>query len=174
MRFVELSSIKVAESAGDVKIPSPLACRSLNWQEPEFQCPHWAEKRKENFGLHEACLPAFRRDLASGSLWRRHGQHATPIFAAKPTVLALTMTANAAAKPRQGSWSAARYLYRYLPTKSLAVWTRTSRLTSEMALVSGMLLGQTSTQFCAKPHSWMPPSPARARKRSAASTFPVG
>ena len=36
------------------------------------------------------------------------------------------------------------------------------------------LLGQASTQFCAKPHSWMPPSPARARRRSSLKTLPVG
>jgi len=39
------------------------------------------------------------------------------------------------------------------PSKSLAFCKRTSRLTPEMALVSGIRLGQTSTQFCAKPHS---------------------
>src|SRR5262249_19233212 len=32
----------------------------------------------------------------------------------------------------------------------------TSRLTSEIELVSGISLGQTSTQFWAYPHSWMP------------------
>jgi len=31
----------------------------------------------------------------------------------------------------------------------LGFWMRTSRLMSEMALVRGMPLGQTSTQFCA-------------------------
>src|SRR5579864_4952025 len=46
--------------------------------------------------------------------------------------------------------------------------------TSEMDLVNGMSLGHTSTQFCAYPHSWMPPSPIRAAKRSRWSALPVG
>src|ERR1700733_1179483 len=50
----------------------------------------------------------------------------------------------------------------------------TSRLTSEMASVSGSCLGQACTQFCAKPHSCTPPSPASARSRSSFSTLPVG
>ena len=35
-------------------------------------------------------------------------------------------------------------------------------------------MGQAWTQFCAKPHSWMPPSPAKARRRSSLRTEPEG
>ena len=62
----------------------------------------------------------------------------------------------------------------YPRRKSFAFCSSTSRPTSEIASVSGMPFGQTSTQFCAYPHSWMPPSPASARSRSSANTFPVG
>src|SRR6266571_7172952 len=50
----------------------------------------------------------------------------------------------------------------------------TSRPTSAMARVRGMSLGQTSTQFCAYPHSWMPPSPMSAMRRSCFKALPVG
>jgi hypothetical protein len=62
----------------------------------------------------------------------------------------------------------------YPRKKSLSACLITSRPVSEMALVRGMSLGQTSTQFCAKPHSWMPPSPISACSRSCFKALPVG
>jgi hypothetical protein len=50
-------------------------------------------------------------------------------------------------------WQAWAWLEDQLRKKSLAFWISTSRLTSEIALVSGIPFGQTSTQFCANPHS---------------------
>src|SRR5437763_16094999 len=58
--------------------------------------------------------------------------------------------------------------------KSLTACFITSRSTSEMERVSGMSLGQISTQFCAYPHSWIPPSPIRACRRSCFIILPVG
>ena len=40
--------------------------------------------------------------------------------------------------------------------------------------VSGMLFGQTATQFWALPQTWMPPWPVSASSRSPAIIFPVG
>src|SRR6266404_3102622 len=62
----------------------------------------------------------------------------------------------------------------YLLKKSVTACFITSRSTSEIDRVSGMSLGHISTQFCEYPHSWMPPSPISACKRSCLIIFPVG
>ena len=43
-----------------------------------------------------------------------------------------------------------------------------------MAVVSGRPLGQTFTQFCALPQTWMPPSAVKASSRSPAFIAPMG
>ncbi len=43
-----------------------------------------------------------------------------------------------------------------------------------MAVVKGRLLGQTFTQFCALPQTWMPPSAVKASSRSPAFIAPMG
>ena len=43
-----------------------------------------------------------------------------------------------------------------------------------MACVNGMFFGHAFTQFWTKPHSWMPPGPVSAVRRSCAFIFPVG
>ena len=43
-----------------------------------------------------------------------------------------------------------------------------------MLVVSGIFFGQTETQFCALPQTWMPPSSMRASSRSPALFLPVG
>src|SRR5271157_1491951 len=99
------------------------------------------------------------------------GTHFIPSEKCKPRGLEHLLTPDsygaAEAAPLQGA-------YLYPRRKSLAFWMITSRLTSEMASVNGICFGQVSTQFWAKPHSWMPPSPARARRRSSLKTLPVG
>src|SRR5438270_11216336 len=65
-------------------------------------------------------------------------------------------------------------VHSYWRKKSVSACFITARPTSAIAVVSGMSFGQISTQFCAKPHSWMPPSPISACSRSAFCICPVG
>src|SRR5882672_804439 len=73
-----------------------------------------------------------------------------------------------------GQWDRHTQVLPYFRNRSLIACFITCPLTSEIDFVSGMSLGHISTQFWAKPHSWIPPSPINADSRSRASALPVG
>src|SRR6266498_188271 len=70
--------------------------------------------------------------------------------------------------------SAVNRLSSYRLNKSPTACFITAPPTSEIERVSGISFGHASTQFCAYPHSWIPPSPIRAASRSRFRAAPVG
>ena len=110
------------------------------------------KKLRERLGLTQEEFAATYR-IPVGTLRDWEQRRKNPDATARAYLMVIAKNPQAVAEWLSHGIAAICSPISYPRRKSLAFCTSTSRLTSEIALVSGICLGQASTQFCANPHS---------------------